>query len=331
MRITKFHISLLLLTLGFTKFQVLSQDDLGDFLLADPEDAELLVTNYISPLDKGFGYAANSGWYNSAKTHSMGFDLGVVVSAAMIPSRAELTKFVESQYNNLELLSPSDGNVPTVFGPEDIFPQYQVKSTGQTFEGPNGNSLKEEFGYEILPLPFVQLGIGVIPNTDIKFRFLPLIEFDEDYESKMWGVGVLHRLNDYFPSGDELLVDLSIFGGYTSISSEIQIEDTYPGEDQLGTQDLTSWTIDGLISYELSVLTFYGGVGYNRVTSALNVLGTYDIGSEILVDPIDTKTHYGGIKATVGIRIKVAIFALHGEYTYNDYSLVSAGFGFNVN
>ena len=308
-----------------------AQDDLAEFLIADPEDAELLVANYLRPLDKGFGYTANSGWYNSARTHSMGFDLTAIVSSTFLPDKAHFTRFVASQYRDLELLSPADKMVPTVFGSESINPEYRVISSGETFEGPSGNSLEEEFGYDAILFPMVQLGVGVIPNTDVKFRFMPLIEFDDDLEARMWGVGILHNLNNYFPSGDELLVDLSLFAGLTRVETEIHITETYPGENQLGKQGLTSWTIDGLISYEWSVLTFYGGIGYNQVISNIDLLGTYDIGREVLVDPIDVKTNYSGIKATIGMRIKASIFSLYGEYSYNDYNLLTAGFGLSVN
>ena len=308
-----------------------AQDDLGDFLMADLDDASLLITNYMSPLDKGFGYSAGTGWYNSAKTHSMGFDLTAMVGAAFIPSKAHFTRFVQSEYNDLELLFPTDNNVPTVFGPEEIIPEYRVTSTGETFEAPGGNSLEEEFGYEAVPFPMLQLGVGVIPYTDIKFRFMPLVEFDDDFEARMWGVGIQHHINNYFPSGDELLFDMSLFVGYTAVNAEIQITDTYPGDDQLGVQGLNVWNIDGVISYDLSVFTFFGAIGYNRVTSNLELQGSYDIGAEILQDPIDTKTNYSGVKAAAGLRIKVAIFSLHGEYTYNDYSMVTVGFGLSVN
>ncbi len=309
-----------------------AQDDLGDFLQADLDDATLLLTNYMSPLDKGLGYTAGTGWYNSAKTHSMGFELTAMVGASFIPSKASFSRFIQSEYNDLELLSPFDNNVPTVFGPEDVYPEYRIVSTSETFEGPGGNSLEEEFGYEAVPLPILQLGVGVIPQTDVKFRFMPLIEFDDDFEAKMWGVGIQHHLNNYFPSGDELLFDMSLFVGYTQVDSEIQLTDTYPGEDQLGLQGLSVWNIDGIISYDLSVFTFFGSLGYNRVTSNLELRGTYDLGGgEILQDPIDTKTNYSGLRAAAGLRIKVFIFSLHGEYTYNDYSMVNVGFGLSVN
>ena len=322
-------LTLVYLFLGY--HHIKCQDDLSDFLLAHPDDANKLTGDYVSPLAKGFGYAANNGWYNTAKPHSMGFDLMVTATAAFVPTKAHFTQFIKSEYKDLELLSPSDNMVPTVFGPENIHPQYLVSSTGETFEGPPGISLEEEFGFEAVLFPMLQLGIGVIPNTDLKVRFMPLLEFDDDLEARMWGVGILHRLNDYFPSGDELLVDLSLFGGFTHIDIETQVSGTYPGDNQIGVQGLNSWSLEGLISYDLSVFTFYGGLGYNQILSDLEVLGTYDIGNEILTDPIGVSSTFGGLKATMGFRIKLVIFTLHADYTFNEYNLVTAGFGLNVN
>lgn len=322
---------LYVIVLSLSCDQLLAQDDLSDFLPAHPDDANKLSSDYMAPLSKGFGFSANNGWYNTAKPHSMGFDFLVTVTAAYIPTKDVFTEFIRSEYQDLELLSPGDNLVPTVFGSEDIFPQYQVTSTGEMFEGPAGNSLTEEFGFEAVLFPMLQLGIGVIRNTDVKIRYLPMLEFDDDLKAKLWGVGILHRINDYFPSGDELLVDISLFGGYSHIDSEIRLADTYPGEDQQGIQQFNTWTLEGLVSYELSVLTFYGGLGYNEVISDLEVLGTYDLGSEILIDPIEVRSTYNGFKATVGLRIKLSVFTLHGDYTFNDYNLLTVGFGLNVN
>jgi hypothetical protein len=178
----------------------------------------------------------------------------------------------------------------------------------------------------------IQLGVGVIPNTDVKVRFMPLLEFDEDFEAKMWGIGILHHLNNYFPSGDELLVDISVFGGFTNVQSEILISQTFDGDDQIGAQGLYSWTLEGLVSYDLSVLTVYGGLGYNQLVSDLDVLGTYEVRpNEVLTDPISASNTYRNFKATVGLRVKLAIFTLHGEYSFNHYNLLTAGFGINLN
>ena len=306
------------------------QDDLAFFLPAHPDDAELLALNYISPLSKSLGFNASSSWYNTAKPHSTGFDLTVIGCAAYIPDEDYFTSFLMSQYQDLELLSPNDMMVPTIFGSEDITPEYRILSTGETFEGPTGNSLEEEFGYEAVVMPMAQLGVGVIPHTDIKLRFMPTIEFDEDFEARLWGAGILHGLNQYFPRGDELLVDISLFASYSNVDTEISLDKPFEGENQRAEQDIDSWSVEGLVSYNLSVVTFYAGLGYNAINSELDILGTYDLGNEILIDPVSGGASYNGVKATIGLRLKLAIVTLHGEYAYNRYHILSAGLGISI-
>ena len=308
-----------------------AQDDFLDFLEANLEDAGQLTVNYLEPLVKGVGYGLNTGWYNTAKPHSMGFDLTITANAVFVPDDDQFSTFIASQYQDLELLSPSNGQVPTIFGPEDIEPLYRVPSTGATFNGPSGNSLEDEVGFNAVPVPMITLGIGVIPNLDIKFRLLPLTDFDEDVEVKWWGVGLMHKLNQYFPLGDQLLVDVSLFAGYTSMKSEIALDGIYDGNNQIGLYDIDAWTLEGVVSYDLKVFTFYGALGYNQVKSDLQALGTYEVDSEIITDPINESFSYNGIKATLGFRLKVAIVTLHADYSLNDYNVLTAGFGFNLN
>jgi len=68
------------------------------------------------------------------------------------------------------------------------------------------------------------------------------------------------------------------------------------------------------------------------MVSELDVLGEYEVRpGEVLVDPINSSSRYKNLKATVGLRIKLAIITLHGEYSFNQYNLLTAGFGINVN
>lgn len=324
---------LLILSLAITgtlSLTTQAQDDFEQFLEANLQDAGKLTANYISPIIKGAGYGLNNGWYNTAKPHNMGFDLTITATAAFVPDKDQFTTFIASDYQDLELVSPADGRIPTVFGPENLEPQYFIPSTSQTITGPPGNSLEEEFGFNAVPVPMVTLGIGVIPNLDIKARFLPVTDFDDDVEIKMWGVGVLHKLNQYFPLGDQLLVDISLFAGYTHLSSELMLETEFPGSDQIGAYDINAWTLEGVVSYDLKVFTFYGALGYNQVQSDLDVLGSYEINSETVVDPISETFKFNGLRATAGFRIKLAIVALHADYTLSEYNALTVGFGFNV-
>lgn len=305
--------------------------EIEDFLEANIEDAGRLTANYISPLIKGVGYGLNNGWYNTAKPHNKGFDLTITVSAAYVPDKDQFTLFDASEYQDLQLVSPVNGRIPTIFGPENVEPNYLIPSSGETFIGPPGNSLENEVGFNAVPVPMVQLGVGVIRNTDVKLRFLPKTDFGDDVELNMWGIGIMHKVNQYFPLGDELMIDISIFGGYTHLMSEISLAGNFPGNNQFGVYDVDAWTLEGVVSYDIKILTFYGALGYNKVGSNLNVLGTYEVDSDILVDPLKENFQFSGLKATVGFRIKLAIITLHADYSLNEYNALTAGFGINVN
>ena len=307
------------------------QDDIDGFLEANLEDAGQLTVNYLEPLIKGVGYGLNNGWYNTAKPHIKGFDITITATPVFIPDEDQFSTFVASDYNDLELVTPSNGKVPTVFGPEDIEPLYRIPSNGETFTGPAGNSLEDEFGFNAVPMPMVTFGVGVIPNLDIKLRFLPITDFGDDVDLKMWGVGLLHKVNQYFSRGDQLLVDISIFGGYTHVSSEISLEGNYPGNDQIGAYSVNAWTLEGVVSHEIKFITLYGALGYNQVKSNLDVLGNYQVDSEVITDPISESFSYSGMKLTAGFRLKLAIVSLHADYSLSDYNTLTVGLGLSVN
>ena len=130
-----------------------AQDDIDQFLQANIEDAGKLTVDYISPVVKGVGSGINNGWYNTAKPHAKGFDLTFTISAVFVPDKEQLSRFVGSEFNDLELLSPANSLVPTVFGPEELQPQYLIPSTGESFTGPAGNSLEDEIGFNAVPVP----------------------------------------------------------------------------------------------------------------------------------------------------------------------------------
>jgi hypothetical protein len=76
----------------------------------------------------------------------------------------------------------------------------------------------------------------------------------------------------------------------------------------------------------------YGGVGYTFVKSNLNINGTYELpqglSAPITVEnPVALSVSDSSPRMNAGFRVKLAVFTLHGEYTVQKYSMVSAGFG----
>ncbi|MEL7003540.1 MAG: DUF6588 family protein, partial [Bacteroidota bacterium] len=46
-------------------------------------------------------------------------------------------------------------------------------------------------------------------------------------------------------------------------------------------------------------------------------------------DPVNIEVSAGGPRITAGMRLKLAIFTLHADYTLQEYNTLSVGFGFN--
>lgn len=324
---------------GMAALPLMAQDNLEELLSAEggaaANDSKLLIENYLTPLMKGFGFGMANGWYNTAKPHkTLGVDLTVTVNAAYVPDK---DLFYDAESINMESFTLVQGyegtsNVPTIFGP-DFTPVYEHNSTGEEIQGPPGLGLEEEFGFNAIPVPMATLGIGIVKNTDLKLRFIPKIN-NEDMEFKMFGIGVMHDIKQYIPGIKALPFDLSVMLGYTDLDLDIFLNENDPS--QVATFDANAWTFQGLISKKFSVLTVYGGLGFNRVRSELNMLGTYSVSNDTgqtvtITDPIkDMGFPAGGPRATVGARLKLLILTLHADYTLQEYNVLSVGVGLSV-
>ncbi|MEO1051680.1 MAG: DUF6588 family protein [Bacteroidota bacterium] len=330
-----------LLLLCTVSFSVKAQDDFDQFLEAGVEDANVLLQAYMEPLVDGVQFGISNGWYNTAKPHKpFGIDITVTASAAFVPDEDLFYNFADLNLTNVRLLNPSDGELPTFFGTDDESrtPEFElVDQPGITFEGPLGINLEDEIGFTAIPVPMAQVGIGIFKNTDLKVRFIPEINFGTEDEAsfKMIGFGIMHDIKQHIPGLKLLPFDLSVFAGYTDVTTEIDLSGdlTNQGFTQVGVYDINSFTFQGIISKKFSVLTLYGAVGFNTVRTNLKLLGEYDIdddGAVDLVDPIDLDFSAGGPRLTGGLRLKLAILTIHGDYTLQEYNTLTVGIGLSV-
>ncbi|MBL3656480.1 DUF6588 family protein [Fulvivirga sediminis] len=324
-----------------------AQDDLSNLIQAGTENANALAEGYVQPFMKGFGTGLGSGWLNTAKAHkTLGFDLTVTVNGAFVPDKdLSYNPSRVGQNSSLTLLSPDAA--PTMFG-RDEEPRYAYSYTheGRTFSGEFDGpasviDIKNDMPMSVVPVPMAQLGIGIIKNTDIKIRWTPEVDV-EDGSFKLIGFGVMHDIKQHIPGIKNLPFDLSAFVGYTSVSFDIpfdeEVNTTGGGvytNNGLGQLDVNTLTGQATISKKISVLTVYGGVGFNRVRSKIKLKGDYvvrdDFGnSESVSNPIDLSFKEGGVKLNAGFRLKLAIVTLHADYTVQQYDVLSVGFGFAV-
>lgn len=318
------------------------------FLSAGAADANTLISNYMKPAMTGFGYGINGGWYNTAKTHKkLGFDLTISVNAAQVPDADEFFIFNNADYSGIRLANGTSAETPTLMGSGDNGPQLvafstvNINGTQQTFESapfnaPKGLGLGN---FNVVPVPTINLGIGIIKNTDLKVRYVPEVSQD-DFKMSLIGFGIMHDIKQYIPFLKRLPIDVSVLAAYTDADIEYDLNGVgLAGRNQLATYDVTAWTAQVLVSKKLALLTVYGGLGYNSATTSLAMSGDYDIevaaevngqlGSEILTltDPVDLEFDSNGVRATVGLRIKLAVLTFHADYTAQEYNIISGGFG----
>ena len=329
----KAGILLVLVTLVQSSF---AQDDLDNLLTESLEDGTKLIKGYVDPFMKSVSLGLNQGWYNTAKPHKFpGFDLTVTATAMTIPSSDLLYDVSKLNLQQVEMTQNSPGRpfAPTIFGPE-ISPIYQAVGNtdpNATFEGPEGLDLKENIGKNWMPVPMATLGIGLPKEIDLKLRISPSIDVGDNGKFKIFGIGVMHNVKQYIPGLKLLPFDLSGFVGYTRLSLDYQyVDGDVEGENQRGEFSMSATTIQGVISKKFSVVTVYGGAGYNIAKSNLGVKGTFVIDGETVENPVDLKFSASGPRITAGFRLKFAVFTLHADYTLQKYSALTAGFGINV-
>lgn len=317
-----------------------AQDDLDQLMNESIDDGRKLISAYVSPVMNSVSLGLNQGWYNTAKAHKIGgIDLTITANAMSIP-KSDLfydgTK-LGLQVVQLDQSTPGYPMAPTIVGKniEPVF-SYTDEATGmkETFVGPGGFDLEKELGKNWVPVPMANLGIGLPKGTDLKLRFTPTIDLGDDSSLKILGVGIMHDVKQWIPGIKLLPFDLSGFVGYTKFRLESAF-DPENNPDQRGYFEMNATTVQGVISKKFSVLTLYGGLGYNIAKSNLAMKGTYDINDNGQadtneVDPLDLKFAASGFRTTAGFRLKLAVLTLHADYTLQKYKCLTVGLGISV-
>lgn len=344
-------------------------DDLGK-IMAFQEDAQTLMKSYISPYTNALGTDLSSGWYNTAKPHStLGFDLTFTLNTTFVPNTDKT--FMPSNLD-LQSVEPADPNAtsPTAMGENSTgaLMEYNIAdplNPGQditlaSFELPKGT------GISFAPAPMLQLGFGLPKGTEIIGRYTPTMKLGSQAKIGLWGVGVKHSIKQWIPALNKLpVLHLSVMGGYTQLSSttglnfmptdygptvdyvDPAIPDGYFNNQEMNLS-ISSFTANLLVSANLPVVCFYGGLGFNMSKTELKLAGNYPVPtynttenrSEItesssVTDPINMEIKHKDGSTTnprynIGMRFKFAVITLHFDYTYANYSVFTTGLGLSI-
>jgi hypothetical protein len=320
-----------------------TQAQFDDVFAASKEDAEKFVTNYTTPLIKGLMYSNNSGWSSSAKPLDLfKFEFKINASGAFVPTELESFKFDESDYNYLKLESGPD-ELPTVMGGDSSTRlSIQLPHSGNQikvyeFDAPGG--IKNELPMNIIPMPSVQLSMGLILGTEINVRYVPHIE-EQNAFVDLLGVGIKHSISQYFSKKKEKNdkhFNLSLQVMYQNLSAGYL--DT--NSDKAVHFSMHNFSYQALASIDYKLFSLYSAIGYSNVNSTIDVLGTYDYTYDIkdgsgnvisnqtisYIDPLSTKYSAGGLNGTIGAKLQLAFFSVFADYTLQEFPVANVGLG----
>jgi hypothetical protein len=326
------------------------ESDFSKFLQAETEDASKLIAAYTSPTIKAVSYGMTSGWFNTGKAHEkFGFDIGVTMSAVFLPTSDDYFSPGTLGMKNtiLTATTAANGQAPTLLGPKEqttYTSTYKEPTTGiqqsVSFNGPEGLDFRKSVGFSAVPVPMVQVGIGLpIKGTDLKVRFMPSTTVGAS-KVNMLGFGILHDIKQHIPGLKLAPIDLSILVAYNAMKGTTSLVNADASDGRPVSKDgqvsykLNSWVAQAIISKKFSVLTLYGGLGYGSVSTNVDVTGTYQIiatpSTFSIKDPVAINFSNTGVKATLGARFKFGPIYLVGDYTFQKYNALTLGFGVSI-
>lgn len=345
----------LMMSLFLFSLAAFSQFEDVDFLRNAPADGVKYMQAYISPWANAFGAGLNGGWYNTAKPHKFGgFDITIGTGVGIVPVSAET---FEISGIGLSSQVTGTGKAPTVAGPAESGPPMSYNVNGETlatFNAPQGTA------WRYIPVPTAQVGIGLPFGTELKARFIPKINI-KGGDVSLWGVGVVHSIMQYLPGNKLLPFDVSLFGGYTKLQSNVPlslepdplVQQNYTTpynaltsfNDQNMNVKVSALNVSAIASLNLPVITFYGGVGYCKTKTTAEVQGNFPLPVFVAAPapghveynnsgvkkgtdfPKMNIENFSGLRANIGFRIKLAVITIHADYTRAQYNVFSTGLG----
>ncbi|NCG04514.1 MAG: hypothetical protein GWO82_04190 [Bacteroidetes bacterium] len=308
-------------------------DDLDAILAATNNDAQTLSQAFIAPLGQSLTYSLNSGWANSAKTHKkFGFDITVGVVS---PSVSDEAKSFNINALNLQELESDFTTASTVFGADSnttFYYELQLPDNStirQNVELPGG--LGDDLIMNSLPTPYLQVGLGLLFDTDIIVRYIPNVE-NEGAEFGLFGIGLKHSLTQYLGLVDKLPLNISALAAYSKMNVEYELSSANP--DQMVAYDISTFTLQALASLDFPIISLVGGFGYGKGDVNFDMLGDYTISlvdgtSKSLNNPISFENSYTGTNAMIGVRANLAFIKLFANYTLQEFNTLNAGVSFS--
>jgi len=306
---------------GLIGFSSYSQSSAQSILAGDIAQAEKLLEAYFTPMTESFGASLNNGWYNTAKPHSLGgFDLTFTLNTVIIPNSAKIFNIEDA---GGDVFTSTETEASTIFGGTDATVMtYKNSNTGieTSFDMPGG------FKTPAMPLPMIQAGIGLIKNTAIDIRYMPMLNVGDNINVNLFGVGVKHDILQWIPGiGDAVPMSLSFQGGYTSLNTELKIS------GQEVTLNTKATTINLVASKKLLMVTGYAGLGYNSATTTFEADANFDLNGVQFDEKVEIDFESNNnIRANIGLRLNITLVTIQADYTFAEYPTATLGLGVSL-
>ncbi len=292
-------------------------------LANDIAQGENLIEAYFTPMAESFGAGLNSGWYNTAKPHSLGgFDLTFTLNTVIIPNSAKTFNIGDAGGTTFK---STENEASTIFGSTSNTAMYYEPSS---VPGADSISFNMPGGFKTpaLALPMIQAGIGLIKNTAIDIRYMPLMNLGNSIKVNLFGVGIKHDLLQWIPGiGDAIPMSLSLQAGYTSLNTELKILEQ---EVSLKTK---ATTINLVASKKLLMVTGYVGLGYNSATTTFASDADFDLGGVEFNEEVEMDFESNNnLRANIGLRLNMTVVTIQADYTFSEYPTATLGLGVSL-
>ena len=293
--------------------------------VSNTSDATNFLGAYFSPFAESIGAGLNKGWYNTAKPHKLaGFDVSLSLNLITISDEA-----AAFDVNSIENFTSASSSTPSILGSgEGAIINYQSGNVNGQFIMPDQN-----IEIKTLPIPTLNLGLGVVKGTEINLRYIPTYDYDIGFVGKgsieLYGAGIKHDILQWLPINKFLPFDLSIQGAFSQFNTSFEVESqsVRQGVDL----DIQASTVNLIFSKKFTMITAYGSIGQNFVSSTLNANTNFSIGSTSNLNfdfPLEINMPKSSeMQASAGVRLQFAIFTIYANQTFSSYPSTSAGIG----
>ncbi|MBY0243910.1 MAG: hypothetical protein K2Q03_00490 [Sphingobacteriaceae bacterium] len=329
--------AMFVLSIVFFTNQANAQDAIGNLFKSGPDDAGKLINAYLNPLFTSLGTGLNSGWSSTAKTKgTLKFDIKAGASFVFVPK--------ENQSYNLKDLGLTgivgEGSGQTIFGnnsPGDII-QLQDKNN---LKNPiSAGKLPSGLGVNFMPIPQIQLTVGLPKNIDLSLRFVPTLKLGDDGgQIGMFGIGTkIEPLPLILGSKMKALpFDLAIAANYSRFKYNIKPKfDGANNGNQEVSLNVNGYNIDAIFSKKIAFFTPFVAFGYNNANASVVATGNYAFttvagsttfdGSSINFSNTPTKN----AQATLGFELHFFFVKFYASYTAAKYNFFNSGIGIGI-